>query len=133
MIPVVPVASVLGGSDTRRDQGKRPPNSNRFSLLRDRSRSLSTSGRLPPPSPASKRRAEEEAAKDGKQARMDRNALFVSMETFEMKISGGKKNIEKLKQSLVSDESCNVFLKEVLGGSLTPWTPSLPQWRHWPL
>ena len=116
MIPVVPVASVLGGSDTRRDQGKRPPNSNRFSLLRDRSRSLSTSGRLPPPSPASKRRAEEEAAKDGKQARMDRNALFVSMETVETKISIGKKNIEKLKQSLVSDESCNVFLKEFLGG-----------------
>ena len=68
-----------------------PPNSNRFSLLRDRSRSLSTSGRLPPPSPASKRRAEEEAAKDGKQARIDRNALFVSMETVEMKISSGKK------------------------------------------
>ena len=85
MIPVVPVASVLGGADTRRDQGKRPSNSNRFNLLRDRSRSLSTSGRLPPPSPASKRRAEEEAAKDGKQARMDRNALFVSMETVETK------------------------------------------------
>ena len=116
MIPVVPVASVLGGTDTRRDPGKRPPNSNRFNLLRDRSRSLSTSGGLPPPSPASKRRAEEEAAKVGKQARMDRNALFVSMETVEAKISNGKKNIEKLKQSLVSDTSCNGFLKEFLGG-----------------
>ena len=116
MIPVVPVASVLDGADTRRDPGKRPPNSNRFNLLRDRSRSLSTSGKLPPPSPASKRRAEEEAAKDGKQARMDRNALFISMETVEAKISISKKNVDKLKQSLVSDTSCNGFLKEFLGG-----------------
>ena len=116
MIPVVPVASVLDGADTRRDPGKRPPNSNRFNLLRDRSRSLSTSGRLPPPSPASKRRAEEEAAKDGKQARMDRNALFISMETVEAKISISKKNVDKLKQSLVTDTSCNGFLKEFLGG-----------------
>ena len=116
MIPVVPVASVLDGADTRRDPGKRPPNSNRFNLLRDRSRSLSTSGKLPPPSPASKRRAEEEAAKDGKQARMDRNALFISMGTVEAKIDNGRKTIEKLKVSLVADESCNGFMKEFLGG-----------------
>ena len=116
MIPVVSVAAVLGKPDTRGAPGNRGQNSNRFQLLRDRSRSLSTSGRLPPPSPASKRRAEEEANQAGKQAKTDRNAVFVSMGTVEQKIADGKKTIEKLKVSLVSDESCNSFLKEFLGG-----------------
>ena len=116
MIPVVSVAAVLGKPDTRGAPGNRGQNSNRFQLLRDRSRSLSTSGRLPPPSPASKRRAEEEANQAGKQAKTDRNAVFVSMGTVEQKIADGKKTIDKLKVSLVSDESCNSFLKEFLGG-----------------
>ena len=116
MIPVVSVAAVLGKPDTRGAPGNRGQNSNRFQLLRDRSRSLSTSGRLPPPSPASKRRAEEEANQAGKQAKTDRNAVFVSMGTVEQKLADGKKTIDKLKGSLESDESCNSFLKEFLGG-----------------
>ena len=116
MIPVVSVAAVLGKPDMRGAPGNRGQNSNRFQVLRDRSRSLSTSGRLPPPSPASKRRAEEEANQAGKQAKTDRNAVFVSMGTVEQKIADGKKTIDKLKVSLVSDESCNSFLKEFLGG-----------------
>ena len=116
MIPAVPIATVLGKPDTRRDTGNRPPFNNRFELLRDRSRSLSASGRLPPPSPASKRRAEEEANLASKQAKVDRNALFISMGTVEAKIDNGRKTIEKLKVSLVADESCNGFMKEFLGG-----------------
>ena len=133
MIPAVSVAAVLGKPDTRGAPGNRGQNSNRFQLLRDRSRSLSTSGRLPPPSPASKRRAEEEANQAGKQAKTDRNAVFVSMGTVEQKIADGKKTIEKLKVSLVSDESCNSFLKEFLGVSSTLWTLSPPLSSHWPL
>ena len=116
MIKPVTVASVLTKPGELRDTGTRPPNNNRFSMLRDRSRSVSISGRLPSPSPAAKRRAEDEANRAGKAARIDRNAMFLSMETVEKRISHGKKNIEKLKNSLVSDESCNGFLKEFLGG-----------------
>ena len=104
MIPAVPIATVLGKPDTRRDTGNRPPFNNRFELLRDRSRSLSASGRLPPPSPASKRRAEEEANLASKQAKVDRNALFISMGTVEAKIDTGRKTIEKLKGSFFRDK-----------------------------
>ena len=71
---------------------------------------------MPSPSPAAKWRAEDEAAQAGKAARIERNITFLSMETVEKRISHGKKTIEKLKNSLVSDESCNSFLKEFLGG-----------------
>ena len=116
MVKPVTVTTVLSKPGELHDTGTRPKNSNRFSLLRDRSRSVSTSGRLPSPSPAAKRRAEDEAAQAGKAARIERNITFLSMETVEKRISHGKKTIEKLKNSLVSDESCNSFLKEFLGG-----------------
>ena len=67
----ISVAAVLATPGDQRDTGMKPPNSNRFMLLRDRSRSVSVSGRLPSPSPAAKRRAEDEAAKAGKAARID--------------------------------------------------------------
>ena len=51
MIKPVTVASVLTKPGELRDTGTRPPNNNRFSMLRDRSRSVSISGRLPSPSP----------------------------------------------------------------------------------
>ena len=89
MIKPVTVASVLTKPGELRDTGTRPPNNNRFSMLRDRSRSVSISGRLPSPSPAAKRRAEDEANRAGKAARIDRNAIFLSMETVEKRISHG--------------------------------------------
>ena len=116
MIPAVSVATVLGKQGDQRESGMRPPAGNRFMLLRDRSRSVSTSGRLPSPSPATKRRAEEEVAKAGKAARVDRNATFLSMEVVEKSIAQGRKTVDKLKSSLAGDESCNSFLKEFLGG-----------------
>ena len=112
----VSVAAVLATPGDQRDTGMKPPNSNRFMLLRDRSRSVSVSGRLPSPSPAAKRRAEDEAAKAGKAARIDANSLFLSMEVVEKKIAQGRKAADKLKSSLIKDESCNSFLKEFLGG-----------------
>ena len=63
MVKPVTVATVLSKPGEQHDTGTRSKtNNNRFSLLRDRSRSVSTSGRLPSPSPAAKRRAEDEAA-----------------------------------------------------------------------
>ena len=112
----VSVAAVLATPGDQRDTGMKPPNSNRFMLLRDRSRSVSVSGRLPSPSPAAKRRAEDEAAKSGKAARIDVNSMFLSMEVVEKKIAQGRKAADKLKSSLIKDESCNSFLKEFLGG-----------------
>ena len=116
MINAVSVATVLSKQGDKQETGIKPSNSNRFMLLCDRSRSVSVSGRLPSPSPATKRRAEEEAAKSGKSARIDRNTIFLSMETVEKNISQGRRTVEKLKSSLASDESCNSFLKEFLGG-----------------
>ena len=116
MINAVSVATVLSKQGDKQETGIKPSNSNRFMLLRDRSRSVSASGRLPSPSQSTKRRAEEEAAKAGKSARIDRNTTFLSMETVEKNISQGRKTVEKLKSSLASDESCNSFLKEFLGG-----------------
>ena len=44
------------------------------------------------------------------------NSLFLSMEVVEKKIAQGRKAADKLKSSLIKDESCNSFLKEFLGG-----------------
>ena len=43
-VKLVSVAASLGGLDNLRDQGKKPAIFNRFLSLRDRSRSVSTSG-----------------------------------------------------------------------------------------
>ena len=43
-VKLVSVAASLGGLDNLRDPGKKPANFNRFLSLRDRSRSVSTSG-----------------------------------------------------------------------------------------
>ena len=57
----VSVASALGKPDQLQETGNKPPFSNRFAMLRDRSRSLSTSGSRPPLSPATKRRSDDGA------------------------------------------------------------------------
>ena len=53
----VSLAAALGKAGEVRDPGKRPPFSNRFEMLRDRSRTPSISGRSL--SPAVKRRLDE--------------------------------------------------------------------------
>ena len=114
----VSVAAALGGPDQPRETGKNPPLSNRFALLRDRSRSLSTSGSGPPLSPAVKRRSDNGPDPSrGKTPRLDNNSIFAAMESVEKKLEKGKKGLDALKGFLAkTDTGVEGALKEFLGG-----------------
>ena len=112
----VSLAAALGKAGEVRDPGKRPPFSNRFEMLRDRSRTPSISGRSL--SLAVKRRLDENSGQTkGKNPRLDGNAVFVAMEAAEAKISKGKQGIAVLKECLTkADSRVDNSLKEFLGG-----------------
>ena len=117
-IKPVSVAAALGGPDQPRETGKKPPFSNRFALLRDRSRSLSTPGSGPPLSPAVKRRSDDGPDPTrGKTPRLDNNSIFAAMESVEKKLEKGKKGLDALKGFLAkTDTGVEGALKEFLGG-----------------
>ena len=118
-IKPVSVAASLGTQDQLRPPGNKPPYSNRFALLQDRSRSLSASGGGPPPlSPAVKRRSDEITDPlKGKNPRLDSNLVFAAMESFEVKLNKGKQGMNSLKEFLAkADSGVDNPLKEFLGG-----------------
>ena len=119
----VTIASVLGVASNPpnfignppQGQGNKPPNSNRFSILRDRSNSP---GSFPLLSPAAKRPLEgvwlPEAA--GKNPRLDSNLIFKVMEDAEHRLKKGKDSVMSLKSKLVECTSLGGPLMELLGG-----------------
>jgi len=119
----VTIASVLGAASNPpnfignppQGQGNKPPNSNRFSILRDRSNSP---GSFPLLSPAAKRPLEgvwhPEAA--GKNPRLDSNLIFKVMEDAEHRLKKGKDSVMSLKSKLVECTGLGGPLMELLGG-----------------
>ena len=115
-IKPVSIASTLVKPNEVRDPGKNPTNnSNRFLVLRDRSRTPSVSGRGPPLSPAVKRRNEDDSAGNGKNPRMD--SVFENMKGVELKIDKGKQAVAGIKVLLTKvGNGADDQLKELFGG-----------------
>ena len=118
----VTIASVLGTANNPPNlnnnpsqQGNRLPNSNRFSILRDRSNSP---GSFPLLSPAAKRPLEGVLQPEavGKNPRLDSNLIFKVMEDAEHRLKKGKDSVVSLKCKLVECTGLDNSLKELLGG-----------------
>jgi hypothetical protein len=97
-----------------RDTGKRPPDSNRFAVLA-RDRTPSFGGKLPPPSPATKRPPEDQIGPNGKEIRLD-GRIFGVMEGIEKMIIKGRDDMAKAKVILEKDTEMPKSGKELLGG-----------------
>jgi hypothetical protein len=113
------VSSVL--PPVLRDQGKRPPDSNRFAPLAGRDRVNSVSGSLPPPSPATKRPPEDQIGPtgNGKNMRMDPSRVFSVMEGVEKMMAKGRDDILRARTALANDKEMSASSKEVLGGLIS--------------
>ena len=118
-IKTVSMASVLGtggginNPDQSKNTGNKPLNFNRFHILRDRSHSA---GSFPPLSPAAKRPAEGDFVPDGKNPRLDNNAVFRAMEDVEKKLAKGKESVGLLKNKLADYKGLEPGLNDFLGG-----------------
>ena len=98
-----------------RDSGNRPPNVNRFQVLR--SRSNSAAGRVPL-TPTTKRPSEDTDFPSGKNPRMDNNTVFKEFEAVEAKISKARDNLGTVKAAL-NKVGLEGPMSEVWGGILT--------------
>jgi hypothetical protein len=110
------VSSVL--PPVLRDQGKRPPDSNRFAPL---ARANSVSGSLPPPSPATKRPPEDQIGPtgNGKNMRLNPARVFNVMEGVEKMMAKGRDDILKARTALANDKELSASSKEILGGLIS--------------
>jgi hypothetical protein len=109
----VSVSTIL--TPVLREPGNKPPDYNRFAALADRSRSPST-GRLPPPSPATKRPSDEPPTQQGKSIRLDPSKVFYVMENVEKMMAKGRDDFGKVAKLLSEDKTISPAGKEMIGG-----------------
>jgi hypothetical protein len=110
----VSVSSILPNV---KEQGNRPPDSNRFAVLVDRSRSLSVSSNTSrAASPAVKRPHEGESMQRSKEPRVDKSKVFYVMENVEKMMAKGRDDIDKVKKVLLNAKEIPPPLREILGG-----------------
>jgi len=109
--------AALNRTDPLREQGNRPPNSNRFLSLRDRSRSSSASGRVPI-TPTTKRPADDADFPSGKNPRMDaNNMIFKNFEKVEANISKTREVLASVRATVLK-AALDGPVSEILGGLL---------------
>jgi hypothetical protein len=117
-----------------REQGNRPPDSNRFAMLVDRSRSLSVSsntGRAA--SPSVKRPHDGESMQRSKEPRVDKSKVFYVMENVEKMMAKGRDDIDKVKKVLLNTKDIPPPLREILGGMVSYMDNMTDiRWKLWP-
>jgi hypothetical protein len=113
-----------------RDQGKRPPDGNRFAPLAR----LSVSGNGPPKSPAVKRPNEGNSSQANKTMRTDEPVVVTNtatgsgmqngrilyvMEGVEKMMAKGRDDLDKVRKALLDCKDLTPALREVLGGMIS--------------
>ena len=108
------MAAAMGRAGSTKDNGKHPPNFNRFAAL---SRDRSVSATRIPVTPTSKRPPEDLDLPNSKLPRVDNNSVFKDLASTEVKLAMIQQTITKTKETLMG-ATVDGVLSGILGGIL---------------